>query len=123
MMFRDTGSHLFHKFNMLYCPLYMTVMGKVTDRCWRTIQSGSSELSWLGTHEELVTDVLRSAVEAQVSLRKQRVNNVDNCHVATRTMVALRKHIASIRQPREHSNPAYQWLRKELSAPGIWEAQ
>ena len=74
-----------------YCPLHMMVMGKVTDRCWRTIQSGSSELSWLGTHEELVTDVLRSAVEAQVSLRKQRVNNVDNCHVATRTMVASKK--------------------------------
>ena len=63
------------------------VMGKVTDRCWRNIQSCSSELSWLDTHEELVTeDVLNSVVEAPVSLWKQRVNNADNCHVATWTI-------------------------------------
>lgn len=91
MMFRDTGSHLFHKFNML---LSITHDGDGKGH-WQMLKDHSVRQLWTeltGYTWRLVTeDVLRSAVEAQVSLWKQRVNDVDNCHVATWTMVASKK--------------------------------
>ena len=98
MMFRDTGSHLFHKFNML---LSITHDGDGQGH-WQMLkeQSCSSEPSWLETREELVTeDALNSVVEAQVSLWKQRVNMQSTAMEQRELWWPKGKHTASIWQP------------------------